>query len=109
MSQWCGVGAILQQNGFNVLSSGSGSEALSVSRSCSDKIDLLVTDLQMGVGMNGIQLAEQISQDRCGIAVRVISGISDSKRLALERHLSFLAKPFTASSFMQPCSEFRKC
>lgn len=45
---------------LHVLSSCIGSEALNLSRSSSDKIDLLVTDLQMGVGMNGIELGEQI-------------------------------------------------
>lgn len=37
--------------------------------------------------------------------MRVISGIPDSERLASERHLSFLATPFTASSFIQPVQE----
>ena len=96
---------VLHRIGFQVLSACSASEALTLSRNRLERIDLLVTDFQMGDGLNGIELAESILQDRAGIAVQIISGSPESERLAAEKGHPCLAKPFTSAKLTERVRE----
>ncbi len=92
------ISTVLQRDGFIVLVGCDGAEALNLSRQRSERIDLLLTDVQMGDGITGIELAELIRQDRSGIAVLVISGLPASGPLAAAKGYAFLPKPFAPAT-----------
>jgi YesN/AraC family two-component response regulator len=66
-------------------------EALRIART--QDIDPLLTDVQMGSGMNGIELAERLNEEKPGIKTFVISGFPESETLVAENGLPYLSKP----------------
>lgn len=84
---------VMQQAGFLTLSACSATEALTLSRTLPERIDVLVTDFQLG-DSDGVELAAQIRQDRRDVAVIVMSGTPDSAERANAAGYPFLAKPF---------------
>lgn len=84
--------AITLQNEFGVFPASDAEEALRIART--QDIDLLLTDVQMGTGMNGIELAERMNDEMPGIKTLVISGFPESETLAAEKGLPYLSKPF---------------
>lgn len=71
------IGDLLGQLGYQVLSAGSGQEALRVAAGFSGRIDLLLTDVVMD-DLPGPQLAEELLRSRPEIKVVYISGYADS-------------------------------
>ena len=63
---------VLQRGNFLVLPCCNGEEALEISRR-TVAIDAQVTDVQMGSGMNGFDLAERLLNERPGIAALLMS------------------------------------
>jgi signal transduction histidine kinase/CheY-like chemotaxis protein len=92
--------ATLARAGYQVLEAASGPAGLALSRSYAKRIDLLLTDIVM-LGMNGLQLAESIRQDRGDMIVLFMSGYDESQ---VGRHpagaSNFLPKPFTPRSLL---------
>lgn len=84
---------ILQQEDFNVVPVGDPDTALLFA--LSNDIDLLLTDVQLGNCMTGIDLATRIRSDRPDLPVLLMSGFPDSLDLASKMGYPFLAKPFT--------------
>lgn len=89
---------MLENLGYNVISTSSGAEALEMLKKRSD-IDLLFTDIIMPGGMTGIQLADQARRERPDLPVLYTSGYAESalageasKRL----NAHWLAKPYSA-------------
>jgi PAS domain S-box-containing protein len=64
---------ILEGAGYRVLETSNGSEALDLADGHAGRIDLLLTDLNMP-GMDGLELAEQLSASRPNLRVLVLSG-----------------------------------
>lgn len=84
---------ILRRDRFVVLATSDATQALQVSRGI--KFDLLLTDMQMGDGFDGLDLAARIL-DQCPQAkVLVMSGSPGSAEMAAENGYKFLPKPFT--------------
>jgi PAS domain S-box-containing protein len=86
----------LALRGYTVLEAGCGEEALRVSDSHPEKIDLLITDVVMP-GMNGNDLGREISARRPGIHVIYVSGYTAA---TIGEHgvlpaSAFLQKPFS--------------
>ena len=97
--------AISLQQEYSVLSACDADEALSVARS-HENIALLLTDVQMcGGSMNGIELAEQILEEKPGTKVLVMSGLPDSLALAAEKGFPSLAKPFRSTTLTERVRE----
>lgn len=89
---------LLRRSGYGVLEAGTGLAALPVWEQHKDKINLLLTDVMMPDGMNGLELAEQLKGERPQLKVIYFSGYSpDStgKKNAMIEGDNFLAKPFT--------------
>src|SRR5262249_4621290 len=97
------VSFLLQREGFVVLSAWDGEEALQVSRN--NAIDLLLTDVRMGGGMNGVELAERIIKEKPGTKVLVMSGFSENELMATEKKLPFLPKPFLPAVLIERVRE----
>jgi DNA-binding NtrC family response regulator len=89
------VSAILAEANYNVLTAGNGSAALQQSRACKSDIHLLLSDFEMA-GMNGMDLATQMSRNRPNLKVLLMSGFPDGM-LVLNEGWHYLAKPFLSS------------
>ena len=90
-----GVRATISRNlkdYYNILIASSGVEALQRSRDFAGEIHLLLTDFVMA-GMNGVELASQITVQRPEIKVLLMSGYANGT-LALNEGWHFLTKPF---------------
>jgi two-component system, cell cycle sensor histidine kinase and response regulator CckA len=95
------IAQVLRRNGYNVLITSSGEEALEESRSFDNAIELLVSDVVMG-GISGPSLAGTLQTERPDLRVLLTSGTADA---SVTDHLhegtsAFLAKPFRPSEFI---------
>jgi CheY-like chemotaxis protein len=89
--------AVLESEGFNVLTAAGGDAALSLARWYSEAIHLLITDVIMP-DMTGKQVADQLVLMRPAIKVLYISGYSGdvlAQRGVLEPDVAYLPKPFS--------------
>jgi CheY-like chemotaxis protein len=94
---------VLKRNGYNVLETANGEEALSVSRGHAGEIKLLVTDMVMP-GMSGRQVAEALEQQRPAMRVLYLSGYTENaivQRGTLGTDLPFLQKPYTMQGLLR--------
>jgi CheY-like chemotaxis protein len=93
--------AALQKYGYTVYAACSGDEALSLLHEMSVTVDLLVTDVVMP-GMNGLTLAQKLSESRPELRVLFMSGYTDDAiahyGVLLEPGGPYLQKPFTPES-----------
>ncbi len=88
---------ILERQGYSVLEASHGEEALGVARQYPGPINLLLSDIVMP-GMNGRDLAGQLSRIRPDLKVLFMSGYTHNAIVhhgVLEEGLAFLEKPFT--------------
>jgi PAS domain S-box-containing protein len=87
----------LVELGYRVTTAASGEEALRLSRH-TGKPDLLITDVVLGGGMNGRQLAQKMHARWPGLRVLCVSGYTDGVLPEVidgrADGLHFLAKPF---------------
>ncbi|MCX6582288.1 MAG: PAS domain S-box protein [Candidatus Aminicenantes bacterium] len=95
---------ILQGHGYRTYDAGTGEEALELcGRLQGGKIDMLLTDVVMP-GMNGKELADEMTRQYPGVKVLFISGYTGKRIVTheiLSRGLSFLAKPFSPMELLQ--------
>jgi len=91
------IAAIVQSDGYHVLIASGAAEALDLSRRYNGHIDLLISDILMP-GMNGIELAQLLSQERPKTKVLLMSGNTEQP---IPRPFRFLAKPFTVEALHQ--------
>jgi PAS domain S-box-containing protein len=100
-------GSILRKNGYQVLESSRGGEALQVSQNFVGRIHLLLTDVVMPQ-MPGRKLAEQLASERPDLKVLFTSGYTDD---AIAGHggvnvgIPFLQKPFTPDGLLRKVRE----
>ena len=81
-----------------------GGEALNIWNQHRDEIHLLLTDLVMPGGINGIELAGQLLETNPKLKVIYASGYSAEvagKEFPLEEGVNFLTKPFQAQKLAQ--------
>ncbi len=94
---------LLERNGFYVLSASNGQEAIDLSNTFNEDIDLLLTDVIMP-GMDGRQLALEICKRRPETKVLYMSGYPEniiSKRGVLLEDTKLLRKPFSRKAILQ--------
>jgi CheY-like chemotaxis protein len=85
----------LEHLGHRVIVTASAAEAREVLRERSD-IDVLLTDVVLGTGMNGIDIAEEARAERPGLGVIFMSGyaaVSEAQERMRETAAPFLPKP----------------
>ena len=88
----------LEADGWAVLEAADGIEALHIVEGLTDRLDLVVTDLNMP-RVSGRELAEVVSVFRPGLPVLGLTGFLSA--VTHDRRLPILPKPFTAGSLMQ--------
>jgi two-component system, cell cycle sensor histidine kinase and response regulator CckA len=90
---------ILVEQGYTVLETTDGLEALERAQKYTQPIDLLLTDVVMP-GLNGKVLAEKLARTRPNIKILFISGYTDdtiAHHGVLESGIILLQKPFSAA------------
>ena len=91
---------LLASYGYSVLLAADGNEAIRIVAECDCPIDLMITDVVMP-GMNGQELAEQITEKIPGIRVLFMSGNIPSEEVRasfMNPEISFLKKPFALNN-----------
>jgi two-component system, cell cycle sensor histidine kinase and response regulator CckA len=95
---------ILEYQGYRVLDAASGREALPIWNQHAPHIDLLLTDLVMPDGLNGLQLADQLLAHKPSLRIVLTSGCSEEnlgRELAARTGMAFLQKPYRADLLAQ--------
>jgi PAS domain S-box-containing protein len=98
---------MLGRLGYAVIAASSPAEALAAADGHEGPIDLLLTDLVMP-GMNGKELADQLSGRRPGLRVLFMSGYTDGVidfNQLLNAGTSFLQKPFLTAELSRKVGE----
>jgi len=101
------VRKILHRQGYEVLESASGDEALALSREYPGSIDMLITDVVMPQ-MGGRELADRLREMRHDIKVLYVSGYTDDTTIYAANFpagTAFLQKPFTLGSLLDKVKE----
>jgi two-component system cell cycle sensor histidine kinase/response regulator CckA len=98
---------VLEKHGFDVLSAGTGTEAIAAVREHGHSISLLLTDVMMP-GMNGCQLAEQLLAQLPSLRVLFMSGYAENvlaTNVGLVPGAAFLGKPFKPKALVTKVRE----
>jgi DNA-binding NtrC family response regulator len=91
------VAKLLQSDGLTVLTAGDGKAAMEASRNYPGSIDLLLSDVEMP-RMGGPDLCRNITAERPGIKVLLMSGDLRCIEQISASGLPFLHKPFTRAT-----------
>jgi len=94
---------LLEQLGYRTLFSDNASVALARLQG-GEKIDLVLSDIVMPGGMDGIELAAEVRRQFPAIPVLLTSGYSDAARAA-ELRYAILRKPFELSDLVKALGE----
>jgi two-component system, cell cycle response regulator CpdR len=98
---------LLEREGYEVLASSNGPEALSIFRLSVRPIELLVTDYNMPE-MSGLELARQCSRLSGELKVLYVSGSRPDEELQADLQTNtrgFLAKPFRGGDLLRKARE----
>ena len=99
---------ILLRAGFSVLEATDGQAALTLAAGHSGPIDVLLTDVVMPRGLNGMQLAATLRASRPAIAVVYMSGYIENAQIDRSMQAGdgrFIQKPFTAETLINVLNE----
>jgi two-component system cell cycle sensor histidine kinase/response regulator CckA len=97
----------LKESGYRVLEAEDGARAIEIAAQFDKDIDLLLTDVVMR-GMNGRELAEQMTSAHPGMKVLYMSGYTDgavATHGVLESGIVILRKPFSRKQLQQSVGE----
>jgi hypothetical protein len=92
----------LERRGYVVLDGGDAPQALALAAGHRGRIDLLLSDVSMP-GMNGVELAERLREQRPGLPVLLMSGAPETDvigHLASQPGVGFIAKPITSAALL---------
>jgi two-component system cell cycle sensor histidine kinase/response regulator CckA len=95
---------VLTSDGFEVWVARHGPEALEVWQQLGCRADLLITDLQMPFGMDGLTVASTLRQSLPSLKVILISGYAQEPpqlNKLKEASIEFLPKPFPAGALLK--------
>jgi CheY-like chemotaxis protein len=88
---------MLRRIGYRVLEATHGPEALGVWQREGPGIDLLLTDMVMPEGMNGLELGETMRRSKPALGIVIVSGYTDEiikGDVGARANFTFVAKPF---------------
>jgi two-component system, cell cycle sensor histidine kinase and response regulator CckA len=90
--------------GFDVISCQDGAEALDLLHARGGNVHLMVTDINLGPSMDGIELAESLRAIHPSLKVLYISGQDEEERMDREVAAGlahFVMKPFTPRGLIE--------
>jgi two-component system cell cycle sensor histidine kinase/response regulator CckA len=102
------VNQILASGGLRVIEAADGVAARRIAEGYEGRIDLLLSDIVMPGGLNGVQLAAQMRAAIPPIKVLLMSGYTDDALAAtgeLGADTHFIQKPFTPALLMAKIAE----
>ncbi len=102
------VKLVLEMEGFEVISASDACSALDLGLSYPQSICLLLTDIMLGPGLNGREVAEQLRRVRPHMPVLYISGYSDDANVEAEISRAdavFLPKPFSVRTLAEKVNQ----
>ncbi len=93
---------LLSEGGYRVLSATDGNDTLSVVASEAE-VQLMVTDVVMPGGMNGLELAERVKRDKPDLRILYVSGYPKDDVTWGHRvlHGKLLSKPWRPHELMR--------
>jgi two-component system cell cycle sensor histidine kinase/response regulator CckA len=94
------VKTILSEAHFRVLSADSGAAAITLADETDQKIDLLLSDVEMGQ-MSGPDLGEALKKKRPDLHVMLMSGGNNGHLLVLNYGWAYIDKPFVAKKLVE--------
>ena len=94
------VVAVLETEGFKTFSANSGPSALALADATTERIDLLLSDVDM-LQMSGPELGETLKKTRPDMHVMLMSGGSNGNLLVLNYGWAYIQKPFIARKLVQ--------
>jgi len=94
------VVAILENANFQVLSATNGADAIKVAEVRKEKIDLLLSDVDMRL-MSGPDLGEILKKNRPDLHVMLMSGGAKGSLLVLNYGWAFIQKPLVPVKLVQ--------
>lgn len=98
---------LLESLGYSALKAENGAQALLLVEQADD-IDVLLTDLVLCGGMNGLELAETVQRARPTAEIILMSGYSERESVvseALESGIRLLRKPFRRDELSSAITE----
>lgn len=101
------VGAMLSRDGYRVLVSDSGDQAIKTFKKHGAPVNLLLTDV-VSPGMSGPMLADALIEIQPDLQVLFMSGFDNTQvvqHYVLERGFSLLIKPFTMEQLREKVRE----
>lgn len=102
-----GFSLVLESKGYKMLVAANGDEAVKISKNHKEPIHLLLTDMIMP-GMNGVEVAKEISAVRSDIRVLYMSGYTSDVLENTGRELQpheFIQKPFGVTALLSKLQE----
>jgi PAS domain S-box-containing protein len=96
------VTEVLQQQGYHTIEASDGITALKILES-SARIDMLITDVGLPLGLNGRQVADAARLERPDLKVLFITGYAENAAIGnghLDPAMQMLAKPFTVDELL---------
>jgi CheY-like chemotaxis protein len=98
---------ILARNGYQVITTANGHEAIKTATACHDRIAILLTDVIMP-GMQGKEVAGHVRERHPDIAVLYMSGYTEgllSAQGVLEPGINLIEKPFSEATLLRKVRE----
>jgi len=101
--RFCNV-VLTTVSGLDVLQACDGTEAIQISDRHRGAVDLLLSDILMKTGLNGIQLAEILTSHYPRLKVLLMSGC-DYEAPVLQKGWFFISKPFLPAALVSKIEE----
>ena len=101
------VAGMLTAGGYNVLTAGSGEQAIRSYKKHGSPVDLLLSDV-VAPGMSGPMIADALLEEQPGLRVLFISGYDNTQvvqRYVVEKGFALLPKPFTIDQLQSKVRE----
>jgi two-component system cell cycle sensor histidine kinase/response regulator CckA len=95
-------GSVLHSMGIDVVEAHSAAQALARLGADAGGIRLLLTDIRMGPGMDGVELSHQAKKNWPHLDIIIMSGFAEEesvKRMLAGSGFPFLPKPFSITAF----------
>jgi CheY-like chemotaxis protein len=99
---------VLSQAGYTILEAGTAAGALELMEGRTGPLDLLLTDVVLPRGLQGTDLARELTRRRPGLPVLFMSGYArDSMVTAglLDEEVRLIAKPFSPEAIARAVRE----
>jgi len=97
---------VLQEAGYEVIPAASADEAIAVLEH-RDDVDLIVTDINLPGGLNGLQLAALVKHRWAAINIIVVTGYSPPRSEEIPTGSLFVPKPYSARKMIEAVRHFQ--